>query len=60
MERSDSNYQLDYEEDVLRRTRKAIRDLNTLRNEHNSLINNIQIASKDNNADLDKDFRDDG
>lgn len=58
MERSDSNYQFDYEEDVLRRTRKAIRDLNTLRNEHNSLINNIQIASKDNNADLDKDFRD--
>ncbi|GAB1599473.1 kinesin light chain-like [Argonauta hians] len=51
MEKSDSNDLLTYQDDIIRRTRKAIRDLHTLRNEHHSLINNIKMNFKNNTVE---------
>lgn len=51
MEKSDLNENFTYQDDIIRRTRKAIRDLHTLRNEHLSIINNMKMNFKNNVVD---------
>ncbi|XP_029640752.1 kinesin light chain [Octopus sinensis] len=51
MEKSDLDENFTYQDDIIRRTRKAIRDLHTLRNEHLSIINNIKMNFKSNVVD---------